>query len=95
MSFVFPLTRESVALLSFAPSLFPLLHSVSYLESNSALHEAVVELSLPTVEQFTVPQSGDDPSLNGQLMLPPDFRETRQYPVLVYVYGGPYSQQVS
>ncbi|CAI8006714.1 Prolyl endopeptidase FAP [Geodia barretti] len=28
-------------------------------------------------------------------MLPPDFHQSRQYPVLVYVYGGPYSQQVA
>ena len=76
-----------------APSL---LFSVSVLETNSVLHEAVSQLSLPTVEEFTVPESEiEGPSLNGQLMLPPDFHQSRQYPVLVYVYGGPYSQQVS
>jgi dipeptidyl aminopeptidase/acylaminoacyl peptidase len=69
---------------------------VTVLENNSALHEAVSQLSLPTVEEFTVPQSETEgPSLNGQLMLPPDFHQSRQYPVLVYVYGGPYSQQVA
>ena len=73
-----------------------LLLSVSVLETNSVLHEAVSQLSLPTVEEFTVPESEiEGPSLNGQLMLPPDFHQSRQYPVLVYVYGGPYSQQVS
>jgi dipeptidyl aminopeptidase/acylaminoacyl peptidase len=69
---------------------------VWFLETNPDLHEAVSELDLPTVDVFRVPQSeSGEPSLSGQVMLPPGFRESRQYPVLVYVYGGPYSQQVA
>ena len=37
----------------------------------------------------------DEPSLNGRMMYPPGFTRDNNYPVLVYVYGGPYSQQVS
>lgn len=32
--------------------------------------------------------------LNYSLVLPPDFEETKKYPVIVYVYGGPHAQLV-
>lgn len=33
--------------------------------------------------------------LNTRMILPPDFDSKRQYPVLVYVYGGPHAQMVT
>lgn len=33
--------------------------------------------------------------LSGRLILPVDFDETKKYPVIVYVYGGPHSQMVN
>ena len=37
----------------------------------------------------------EEPSLNGRIFYPPGFKSSNQYPVLMSVYGGPYSQQVS
>jgi dipeptidyl aminopeptidase/acylaminoacyl peptidase len=68
---------------------------VRLLEENAAVHEAISNVSLPTVDFFTIPASESGPSLNGQMMYPPGFKSSHQYPLLVYVYGGPYSQQVA
>ena len=37
----------------------------------------------------------DGPELMGRMIQPPGFDSSKQYPVLVYVYGGPASQVVS
>lgn len=42
----------------------------------------------------TLPSKGGMP-LNTRMILPPDFDAKKQYPVLVYVYGGPHAQMVS
>jgi dipeptidyl-peptidase-4 len=44
-------------------------------------------------EFFTIAASDGTP-LHGQILLPPDFDETRSHPVLHYVYGGPQVQVV-
>lgn len=41
--------------------------------------------------QFT---TGDKVKLNGYMIKPPNFDESKKYPVLMYVYGGPGSQTV-
>ncbi|MPY87618.1 MAG: prolyl oligopeptidase family serine peptidase [Luteitalea sp.] len=41
-----------------------------------------------TAELFTIP-SGDGYDLPASWVLPPDFDERRQYPVIISVYGGP------
>jgi dipeptidyl-peptidase-4 len=47
----------------------------------------------PKTEIFTI-QSSDETDLYCRQILPPNFEETKKYPVLVYVYGGPHSQKV-
>ncbi len=66
---------------------------VRVLEDNQALQAAVSEYTWGTREAITVPV-GDSLSLNGYLIKPNDFDSTRQYPLLMYVYGGPNSQLV-
>ncbi len=54
----------------------------------------------PYLANHTVPEYGTLTAEDGQtlyysIQLPPDFDETRQYPVLIEVYGGPHVQRVS
>jgi dipeptidyl-peptidase-4 len=39
--------------------------------------------------------AADSTELYSQIMLPPDFRPEKKYPVIVYVYGGPHAQLIS
>lgn len=58
---------------------------------------AVPELAryeLRPKEFFTIPAADGTP-LEAQAIKPADFDPARRYPVLVYVYGGPQSQQVT
>ncbi len=43
---------------------------------------------------FTL-RAADSTKLYAQIMLPPDFKPEKKYPVIVYVYGGPHAQLVS
>jgi dipeptidyl-peptidase-4 len=45
-------------------------------------------------EIFTL-KSSDGYDLYCRKILPPDFDENKKYPMIVYVYGGPHSQQIS
>lgn len=45
-------------------------------------------------EVFTL-KSSDDFDLYSRLILPPNFDENKKYPAIVYVYGGPHSQQIT
>jgi dipeptidyl-peptidase-4 len=45
-------------------------------------------------EIFTL-KSSDGYDLYCRKILPPDFDENKKYPVIVYVYGGPHSQQIT
>ena len=40
-------------------------------------------------------QADDGTTLNARLILPPDLDETKKYPVIVYVYGGPHGQMIA
>ncbi|MDO8366506.1 MAG: DPP IV N-terminal domain-containing protein, partial [Saprospiraceae bacterium] len=42
----------------------------------------------------TIPSKGGMP-LNTRMILPPDFDANKQYPVLLYLYGGPHAQLVT
>lgn len=44
---------------------------------------------------FTVPDADSTTDLYCRLIKPSDFDSTKQYPVFIYVYGGPHSQLVS
>jgi len=52
------------------------------------------EYDLGKVELFTIP-SGDGYDLPTIWVLPPDFDESKKYPVIVRIYGGPASPTVS
>ena len=63
------------------------------IEDNSELKARLDEYSFGTKEfkQFEV----NGTSLNGYMIKPYDFDESKKYPVLMYVYGGPGSQTVT
>jgi len=50
--------------------------------------------SLGLTRTSTIP-SKSGVRLNTRLILPPDFEANKQYPVIVYVYGGPHAQLVT
>ncbi len=63
------------------------------LENNSLLREFMNSFGFVEKEFFSFkPDHGI--ALNGYKILPPNFKKKRQYPVLIYVYGGPESQLV-
>ncbi len=66
---------------------------VRVLMDNAELKRRVAALELPAPE-FIAVQGADGTSLNGYLIKPTDFDPTRQYGLLLYVYGGPGSQTV-
>lgn len=66
---------------------------VRVLEDNAALLEKLMEYGYAERSFFTLP-GGDGTDLNAWKILPPDFNLEKEYPVLMYVYGGPGSQTV-
>jgi dipeptidyl-peptidase-4 len=63
------------------------------LEDNQALKDRMASFALGKKEFFTFP-TVDGTTLNGYLIKPADFDPNKKYPVLMYVYGGPGSQNV-
>ncbi|MCD4772671.1 MAG: S9 family peptidase [Bacteroidales bacterium] len=63
------------------------------LEDNSKLLETIKEYNFSNKEFFTIITS-EDIKLNAWKILPPDFDNTKEYPVLFTIYGGPGSQTV-
>lgn len=66
---------------------------VKTLQDNAELSGRLAEYNLGTAELTTVPGADGTP-LNALLIKPDGFDPGREYPVLMYVYGGPGSQQV-
>ncbi|MHA7129671.1 S9 family peptidase [Algoriphagus namhaensis] len=66
---------------------------VTVLEDNASLRNTVSRFALGKKEFFTFP-TVDGTELNGYMIKPVDFDPTKKYPVLMYVYGGPGSQNV-
>lgn len=66
---------------------------IRVLEDNQALKNRLAEYDIPEKEFFTV-DLHDTLSLNAWMIKPPNFDESKKYPVLMYVYGGPGSQTV-
>lgn len=67
---------------------------IRVIEDNSALKAKQQEYGTQAVEFFNF-KTGDGVDLNGWMIKPRDFKENRQYPVLMYVYGGPGSQEAT
>ncbi len=57
--------------------------------SNESLKEEIGKLKLGETKFFKV-TTEDDITIDGRMILPPDFDETKKYPVLFHVYGEPW-----
>ncbi|WP_256010594.1 S9 family peptidase [Desertivirga xinjiangensis] len=64
------------------------------LEDNSALKNNLERYQVPKADFFTL-KTSEGVDLNGYMIKPSDFDATKKYPVLLFVYGGPGSQNVS
>lgn len=73
---------------------------VRVLEDNQSFSDKLKKYNLSKKEFFTISSpefklpDGSLVELNAWKILPPDFDETKKYPVLLAIYGGPGSQQV-
>ena len=63
------------------------------LEDNAALNTKMDEFNLSNKELFTI--NVEDAELNAWMIKPPDFDESKTYPLFMFLYGGPGSQQVT
>ena len=64
------------------------------LQANDALAQRLDSLDLPQ-KRFTTLPAADGTPLNAYVITPTDFDPAKQYPVLMYVYGGPGVQTVT
>ena len=69
-------------------------NEVRMLKDNSNLKNSLSEYALSQKEFFNF-KTTEGIDLNGWMMKPHNFDETKQYPVFMYLYGGPGSQQVT
>ena len=67
--------------------------TLATLMDNAALKQDISGYDMPRKEFFTF-QTSDGTTLNGWMMKPADFSAGKKYPVLMYQYSGPGSQQV-
>ncbi len=67
---------------------------IRIIEDNYGLVEKQAEAGVSPVEFFSF-KTTQGVELNGWMIKPPRFQENRQYPVLMYTYGGPGSQTVT
>ena len=67
---------------------------LAVLEDNAALKERLAKYDLPE-QQFTTVPGADGTPLNAYLVKPRDFDPDEEYPLLLYVYGGPGAQTVT
>ncbi|KAM4608894.1 dipeptidyl peptidase 4 [Polymixia lowei] len=64
---------------------------VMVFEDNKALENILSQFHMPTMQRGTMKVAGFD--LWYQMMLPPNFKKSKKYPLLIDVYGGPCSQK--
>jgi len=67
---------------------------IRVLEDNAELKSLIETYGFVKKGFFTF-STADGAKLNAWMLKPPDFTESKKYPVLMYVYGGPGSQTVS
>jgi len=67
---------------------------VAKLTDNSALKAKLSSYSLPAKEFFSF-QTSERVTLNGVMIKPAGFSASKKYPVIMWQYGGPGSQQVT
>jgi dipeptidyl-peptidase-4 len=63
------------------------------LEDNTDFNTNMLEFNLTKKEFFTI--STEDTELNAWIIKPPNFDENKEYPLFMFLYGGPGSQQVT
>ncbi|XP_047457847.1 dipeptidyl peptidase 4 [Mugil cephalus] len=63
------------------------------LQDNKELKNILSEIQMPTVQYGSLKVAGFD--LWYEMMLPPNFKKSKKYPLLIDVYAGPCSQSVS
>lgn len=63
------------------------------IEDNQNMTDIQKKYGVSPVEFFQCP-TGKNVQLNGMMIKPPDFDPKKEYPVFMYVYGGPGSQTV-
>ena len=68
--------------------------TITTLQDNEALEQRLDRLDLPGAT-FTSLPAADGTPLNSSVIKPTDFDASQQYPVLMYVYGGPGVQTVT
>ncbi len=61
---------------------------------NQDLRKVLANYGLGTRELFTLTTPSDGVTLNGWMIKPANFDPSKKYPVVMYQYGGPGSQQV-
>ena len=66
---------------------------IRVLKENKELSKKMSEYAFSDKEFFSF-NTSEDVTLNGWMIKPTDFDNTKQYPVLMFLYGGPGSQQV-
>jgi dipeptidyl-peptidase-4 len=66
--------------------------SIKVLEDNSVLTNKMKAYQIPTKRFFTF-KNTDGTLLNGWMMKPANFDSTKKYPVYMYAYGGPGSNE--
>ena len=66
---------------------------IKTLIDNANLKERLAKFDMPSKEFFTF-KTSDGVELNGWMVKPADFDEGKKYPVVMFQYSGPYSQQV-
>ncbi len=67
---------------------------VKILQDNSDLEERLQEHNYGEIKFIEIPVD-DDVLLNSWILYPPDFDPNQEYPLFMYVYGGPGSQTVT
>ncbi len=67
---------------------------VREIETNQELKNRMADMELPKAEFFEF-KTSENVDLNGYLMKPKDFDPNKEYPLFMYLYGGPGSQQVT
>lgn len=67
--------------------------TLTTLMDNAALKQEISNYNMPRKEFFNF-QTSEGITLNGWMMKPTDFTANKKYPVLMYQYSGPGSQQV-
>ena len=63
------------------------------LEDNAEFETKMEDFNLSEKEFFTI--KTDDAELNAWMIKPPDFDKNKEYPLYMFLYGGPGSQQVT